>query len=220
MDTHLLPFIHNIFIALIALFPVINPIGTAFVVNPFFTSLSREKRRTVVFKVAIYTFYLCAVTLFSGHWILQLFGLSVPVVKLAGGIMICKIGWDLLSDKSDSDASTSGEIAQGTQDISTKIFYPITFPMTAGAGTVSVLFTLSAHGGKQSILEYVLNMSSILIAIVLLCVMVFFMYLNTDSLMSRMGSKNSVVVNRVMAFLIFCVGLQIAYDGISAFALK
>lgn len=204
-------FIHNVFIGLIALFPVINPIGTSFVVNPYFSDLSMKERKKMVLKVALYTFYISIVTLFTGQWILQLFGLSIPVVRIAGGIVICKIGWNFLSGKSDKDTQSNSD---GKTNVADKLFYPITFPMTAGAGTISVLFTLSAHSHGAGIKEYILNTSAIVVSIILMCVLVYVMYLSSNTLIQRVGKKNEAVINSIVAFLIFCVGLQIASGGI------
>src|ERR1700731_1325547 len=90
-------FIHLVFIGFVALFPVVNPIGSAFIVSPYFLNISRKERIKFVKKITFYSFWLLAVTFLVGHWILDLFGLSIPVIQIAGGIMICKIGWEFLS---------------------------------------------------------------------------------------------------------------------------
>src|SRR5262245_42791633 len=90
-------FIHLWFIGIISLFPVINPIGSAFMVLPYFKNLSMPEKRAAVKKITVYAFCICTVSLFAGHWILELFGISIPVVQLAGGVMICKMGWEFLS---------------------------------------------------------------------------------------------------------------------------
>ena len=97
MSIDLHSFIHLLFIGVIALFPVVNPIGSAFILAPYFTDLTEDQKRNAVKKITLYAFFICTGALFIGHWILELFGLSIPVVQLAGGIMICKIGWEFLS---------------------------------------------------------------------------------------------------------------------------
>src|SRR6188474_1478533 len=94
--------VHLVFIGIITLFPVVNPIGTAFILNPYFDNLTRKERKNAVKKIALYAFSICTVTLFAGHWILELFGISIPVIQLAGGIMICKMGWEFLSEGNNS----------------------------------------------------------------------------------------------------------------------
>jgi multiple antibiotic resistance protein len=213
-------FIHLVFIGIIALFPVVNPIGSAFMVSPFFENLNSAQKRTAVTKITLYALMICTVALFAGQWILQLFGLSIPVVQLAGGIMICKMGWEFLSNdqKKENAEDLSQEAGKSTayEHIVNKLFYPITFPATTGAGTISVLFTLSAHGAAFGSKAYFINTGAILVSIIVMCVMVYFFYLNTKKMIHYLGSNGENIVNRISAFLIFCVGLQIGLSGLKA----
>ena len=217
MAFNLYSFIHFVFIGFIALFPVVNPLGTAFIVNPYFTKLSNKERKIAVKRIVLYAFAICLITLLTGHWILELFGLSIPIVQLAGGIMICKIGWDFLKPVKQDDELKTEKEAELNQDegIENKLFYPITFPITTGAGTISVLFTLSAHGSSKNIIQYIIDTGAILLAVIGICVLIFICYVNANKLINYLGSQREKMVNSIMAFLIFCVGLQIAVDGIT-----
>ena len=209
-------FVHLIFIGIIALFPVVNPVGSAFMVSPFFEHLSAPEKRTAVGKITFYAFLICTVSLFAGQWILRLFGISIPVVQLAGGIMICKMGWEFLSSDQDNKSLELADEANASpyKHIAPKLFYPITFPATTGAGTISVLFTLSAHGASFGSSEYYLNTGAILVSIFVMCMMIYVFYLNTRTMIRYLGSSGENIVNRISAFLIFCVGLQIGLTGI------
>ena len=212
-------FVQLLFIGIIALFPVVNPIGSSFIVSPYFANLTRSEKKQAVSKITLYTFLICTVSVFAGHWILELFGISIPVIQLAGGIMICKMGWDFLStDKENgpsADASTVAE-SSGYASIQDKLFYPITFPVTAGAGTISVLFTLSAHSASADMTNYLMNTGAILLAIIVMCILVYIFYQNTKTIIDYLGSNGEMIVNRITAFLIFCVGLQIAVTGLKS----
>ena len=219
MPQYLNSLVHLVFIGFVALFPVVNPVGTAFIVNPYFASLSRRERLTAVKKITFYAFLICTVTLLIGHWILELFGISIPIIQLAGGIMMCKIGWESLA--SDNEAVEKKPSTQTTDlnvehlsAIEGKLFFPITFPMTTGAGTIAVLFTLSANGADESFDNYMLNIGALLISVIGICILIFFFFANTKRLINYIGSSNEKIINRLMAFLIFCVGLQIASGGI------
>ncbi|RBQ04275.1 MarC family protein [Pedobacter miscanthi] len=211
-------FLNLVFIGIIALFPVVNPIGSAFITSPYFSGLSRAEKRRAVGKITLYAFLICSVSLFAGHWILALFGISIPVIQLAGGIMICKMGWEFLSsDQKTADSSQVMDTEQpssGYRHIAGKLFYPITFPVTTGAGTISVLFTLSAHSESVSRPDYYLNMVAILVSVLVMCLLIYIFYLNTKSIIHFLGTNGENIVNRISAFLIFCVGLQIATTGI------
>lgn len=210
-------FINLVFIGIIALFPVVNPIGSAFMVSPFFANLSRSEKRVAVWKITLYAFCICTVSLFAGQWILRLFGISIPVVQLAGGIMICKLGWEFLSSdekKQSTSGPTEGVKVSPYKDILNKLFYPITFPATTGAGTISVLFTLSAHDAPFGSRDYYIHTGAIMLSIVIICIMVYVFYLNTRSIIRYLGPNGENIVNRISAFIIFCVGLQIGLSGL------
>ncbi len=217
MNSHLLSFLNLVFVGFIALFPVVNPIGSAFILNPYFSDLTQKERRKAVKRIVLYAFILCVATLIAGHWILELFGISLPVIQLAGGIMICKIGWEFLSqDKTQAQTSTDSTLADQSNLVSImdKLFYPITFPMTTGAGTLAVLFTLSANSVDTSLPIYLVNTGALIIAIIGICVLIYVFFANANRLINYMGSHSEIIVNRLSAFLIFCVGLQIAVSGI------
>ncbi len=217
-DSEIYNFIHNVFIGIFALFPAVNPIGTAFIVNPFFAGLSRKERQKYVFRIALYSFYICVVILFSGNWILQLFGISVPVVRIAGGILICYMGWNVLSGRDafeEDDGKRDSHSEDKEKQVADKVLFPLTFPITCGAGTISVLFTLSALDEGHSFGDFIFNTSSILVSVIVICLMVYFMYLNAPYITRRLGPKKEQVFNRMMAFLILCVGIQILSVGVS-----
>jgi multiple antibiotic resistance protein len=206
-------YINIILSSLITLFPVVNPIGTAFILNPFFADLSKEEQRSIAKKVAIYAFFICLVTLLLGQYILEVFGLSVPVVQLAGGIIICKIGWEFMSDTQQQD----GIELKGTdlmETINSKAFYPITFPTTTGAGTISVLLTLTAHNKGSSYVNSLINISAVLIGVLGICILIYIFYSNTTRILNRFGETEKNIVNKISAFLVFCVGLEIASSGL------
>ena len=210
-------FIHLLFIGIISLFPVVNPIGSALMVTHYFTSLNKQEKRNAVTKIVLYAFFLCVITLFAGHWILELFGITIPVIQLAGGVMICKTGWELLTDNKSSENKTDGTIELVIKDeLQNKLFFPITFPITTGAGTMAVLFTLGAHSASQNFTTYLLNTTALMLSIVVMCVLVYFLYMNTQTLLKYTGSNGEKIINRIVAFLTFCVGLQIAITGIKA----
>jgi multiple antibiotic resistance protein len=217
MSFHYTTFIHLVLLGFVALFPVVNPVGSAFIVSPYFAGLSRKERVSAVKKVTFYALLICTITLLAGHWVLELFGLSIPVIQLAGGIMICKIGWEFLASddkENESGASPDPEHQPHHMNVEDKLFYPITFPITAGAGTIAVLFTLSAHEATNNVSLYWFNMAAILVSVIGVCMLVFFFYLNTNRLIGYIGSRNENIIKSIMAFLIFCVGLQIAWGGI------
>jgi multiple antibiotic resistance protein len=207
-----LPFLHLIFIAFLSLFPVVDPVGSAFIIDPLLRGLDLQERKRAAKTIALYCFAICIVSSLIGSWILRLFGISIPIVQLAGGIMICHMGWLLLTD---GDVKGRKEAAQpATRD--NMLFYPVAFPMTTGAGTISVILTLSAHEDEKDFYAHFMNLSALFIAIFLMCLVIYICYANAPRLIQRIGPRGEQIVNRITAFLVFCIGMQIALSGIRA----
>jgi len=213
-----LPFFQLIFFAFLSLFPAVNPIGSAFIVEPLLGDLTMPQRKTASKKVAFYCFTICTVTALVGSWVLKLFGISIPIVQLAGGIMICRMGWQLLT--TDNEIKTKKETAHpdATANIDDILFYPVAFPMTTGPGTISIILALSAHPNESTLSEHFFNLAALVIAILGLCILVFICYANTPRLTHRLGPRGEQIVNRLSAFLVFCIGMQIAFSGIRVLA--
>jgi multiple antibiotic resistance protein len=209
------PFLHLIFVGFISLFPAVNPVGSAFIVDPLLTGLDLKERRAAAKKVALYCLVICSVSVLIGSWILKLFGISIPIVQLAGGIMICRMGWQLLtSEDAIKGNQESARPERKAGDIDNLLFYPVAFPMTTGAGTISVLLTLSAHEENNDLSVHFLNLAGLFVAILMMCILIYICYANTPRLIKRLGPRGEQIVNRLSAFLVFCIGMQIASAGI------
>lgn len=208
------PFLQLVFTGFISLFPAVNPVGSAFIVDPLLTGLNRTERKAASKRIAFYCFLICSVSILIGTYIMELFGISIPIVQVAGGIMICRMGWQLLTTD-DGIKKGNKETAQPDRDdIENILFYPISFPMTTGAGTISVLLTLSAHGEDNDISKHLVKLVALFIAVLFICLLIYICYANTPRLIKRLGPRGEQIVNRLSAFLVFCIGMQIATAGI------
>ncbi len=212
---HLASFFHVVLMGFVALFPPVNPVGTALIIDPFLHHLNHQERKTAAARVAMYCFLICLVALLLGGWIFKLFGISLPVVQLAGGLLICRMGWKLLASdvgNKNSEDISGAELHRKTED---SLFYPLAFPMTTGAGTISVLLTLSAHGHNSKWPTLVINDAALSLAILLMSVTIYLCYAFTPALLKRLGQRGEHIVNRLSSFLVFCVGIQIAFAGLA-----
>ena len=210
-----LTFLNLVFVGFFALFPAVNPVGTAFIVEPFLHRLTREQRRGAAAKITVYCFIICTSALLIGSWVFRLFGISLPVVQIAGGILICRMGWELLASGysvENSPESSSPSHEKKTEDI---LFYPLAFPMTAGAGTISVILTLAAHSEADGLQSHLVNLSAVFCAIVAMCALIYACYAFTPALLGKLGERGEQVVNRLSAYIVFCVGIQIAMTGVA-----
>ena len=209
-----LPFLHTVFIGFLSLFPAVNPVGSAFIIDPLLGDLSYAERKRAAKRVAFYCFAICIVSALIGSWIMRLFGISIPIVQLAGGVLICRMGWTLLNTDQVKGEKETAQPVRRPGDIDNLLFYPISFPMSTGAGTISVILTLAAHEDETDIFNHVLNLAALFVAILLICLLIYICYANTARLIQRLGPRGEQIVNRLSAFLVFCIGMQIAWGGI------
>ena len=209
------PFLQLVFTGFISLFPAVNPVGSAFIVDPLLSGLNLPERRAASKRIAFYCFLICTVSILIGTYIMELFGISIPIVQLAGGLMICRMGWQLLT--TEDAIKSSKETAQPERkagEIENILFYPVSFPMTTGAGTISVLLTLSAHGEDIDLSKHLVKLVALFVAVLLICLLIYICYTNTPRLIKKLGPRGEQIVNRLSAFLVFCIGMQIASVGI------
>ena len=194
-----------------ALFPVINPLGNGFVVNGFFTDLDPQQRKAAIQKLTLNFIMIGVGTLVIGHLFLLIFGLAIPVIQLGGGMLICKTAMELLGDSGSSDKEETSKNVDGFRwkNIEQKIFYPITFPISIGPGSISVIFTLMASASvKGKLLQTGINY--------LVIAPIFYVFLSQGQrFIQRLGPVGNQIINKLVAFFTFCIGIQISVTGIS-----
>jgi len=204
-------------LAFSALLPVINPLGSALVFLGLVGDAPASVIRTLARKIAISTLLFLFVVELVGAGLLGFFGISLPVVQVAGGLVLAAMGWSLLNQQDPEVLHDQSEIAAAKLGpLEEKIFYPFTFPVTAGPGTVVVLLTLSAHASVKRGLPYVIAHLGILLAVITLSVLVFLAYAYAPKITQYMSPQTTHGILRVIAFVLLCIGVQITWNGVEA----
>src|ERR1700742_2109430 len=142
--------VNAFFLVYAALFPIVNPIADA----PLFLGLTQfctEAQRLILARrVALNSFFLLVGSMFIGSHVLEFFGISLPVVRIGGGLVVSAFGWKLLNAEPSPDASKSAVEAPPTTP---HAFYPLTMPLTVGPGSMSVAISLGSQRPKDAGLE-------------------------------------------------------------------
>ncbi len=134
-------------LAFTALFSIVNPLSSAFIFFGATQDLGPKLRAQLSRWVAIYAFSIVAASLYVGGYVLSFFGISLPVLKVAGGIVIAMSGWRMLSgpDTTEERRSATASADPLTVTPSRFAFYPLTMPLTTGPGTISVAIGIGAN---------------------------------------------------------------------------
>jgi multiple antibiotic resistance protein len=122
------------------------------------------------------------------------------------------MGWSLLTKDAPDSAAAQKPVV--TSDFQDKEFYPLTFPITAGPGTVVVTLTLSAHASRGTYLEIFLAHVGVLIGIGLVAVSVYIAYAYADRTTARLSASVVQGILRIISFILVCIGAQIMWKGI------
>ena len=203
-----------------ALLPLVNPLGSALIFLSLVGTAPIPVYRALARRIAINTIlFLVAVDL-VGSALLRFFGISLPIVQVSGGLVIAAIAWSLLNQEStDPSPEKMHAAAQMHMDdlvgnLRQKIFYPFTFPITAGPGCIVVMLTLAAQTPQRPIKENLLAHAGLLIAILLLCTSVYLCYAYAPRIAHRISPSTAHGILRVIAFILLCIGVQIAWNGL------
>lgn len=213
-------FWHVAVVGFMAIFPPVNPLGTALIVEPHLCHLDALHRKKASLLISFYCFIICVSTIFFGALIFNFFGISLVAVQIAGGILISKIGFDILFSNKQNDKDTSSEVVDHNKrwiKIQTSLFYPLAFPITTGAGTISILLTLSADNYHPISKQHISNVLALSTSSLLVCMLVFICFNYSPVIMKKIGERGQVVMNRLTGFLTFCVGIQILINGVKSF---
>ncbi|MEO8738489.1 MAG: MarC family protein [Casimicrobiaceae bacterium] len=212
IDQDLQQLIKVILVVVGAILPIVNPVGSA----PMFLAMTHgadsATRRALAGSIAVNSFLLLMGSLLLGNFVLRLFGLSIPVVQFAGGLVLCRLGWKLLSD--DAPAAPTDTGPADTQLIM-RAFYPLTLPLTVDPGAISVAVAIGANHAH--------NVESVLVAIVgaivgvvIISFTVWLAYRYAERVSTWLGHTKMMVVLRLSAFIVLCIGVQIAWNGAKA----
>ncbi|MDR0246979.1 MAG: NAAT family transporter [Burkholderiales bacterium] len=205
--------VENFVLVIAALIPIVNPMGAAPVFVTMTRSLTPDSRTLLARRVALNAFLLLAASMFIGNYVLGFFGLSVAIVQVGGGLIVCSVAWALL--KQEPDAVPDPQYIVKPNDGLAKAFYPLTLPLTVGPGSISVAITLGANHANN--VHSLLNAAPSLIlgsAVVALSIYLCFRY--SYQLTSALGTTGTLVFLRLFAFILLCIGVQIIWNGLSA----
>lgn len=205
---------------IVALFPVVNPVGSAIVIFGMTGNVDNEQWKTVSRKISLYVFFMLAFFFLFGSYILKMFGITVPVVQLAGGLVLASIGWTTLNQKEDGKAAEAGNLDQVQSSLEAKIFYPYTFPITVGPGCLAVVLTLSAHLDRSDRFLVPVEKIAVLVGIFVISVLTYLCYAHLKSIVRRLSSSGALALSKIIAFFVLCIGVGIAWAGYQALLMQ
>lgn len=198
-----------------SLIAIVNP----FSVMPLFLTLtagmSEEKRANYAARVSRNAALIMLVTLFLGGLIMEFFGISLPSLRIAGGLIVAFLGFNLIFPSPRS--VTPGASSDGPeQDYS---FMPLAFPSLTGAGTIAVIISFSSRiAAEQTLRQKIIGHCTVVVAIFAVTFIIWALFRISTRLVRVLGKEGLDAMSRIMGLMLVCVGVELVTDGIRAYA--
>ena len=208
------PFIHGFLFVTLALFPIVNPMGMAPIFLNYTESLDEAVAGSLARRVAINAFILTAASLIVGPLALKFFGLSLSAVRVAGGLVLAGAGWHLLGQGQGDSKHRAPPASQ--EEVLGGAFYPLTLPLTIGPGSIAIMVTVGSSllTSPGSIL---LDGLGALLGLACVSFLIYLCYGQGEHVLRKLGPTGINVLLRLSAFILLCIGVQIALEGYTAF---
>lgn len=208
-------FLHALVLVPVTLLPIINPLAGA----PVFTMTAGSEpaaTRQLARQVAINCWFILVGSLLVGTYVLDLFGISLPIVRVGGGLLVAASGWRMLNSGDEDEVRAAVKRTQASALSRTEVvkrsFFPLTFPLTTGPGTIAAAIAIGAGLPRQPAL-YVVGALVVMLGATLTVAVIYLVYRHAARLMARLGEVGALVMTRLMAFMLLCLGIEILWTG-------
>lgn len=197
-----------------SLAPIVNPVAAA----PLFLSLTRNApegfRRQQAARAALYSMAILSGFLLLGNAIIDAFGISLPGIRVAGGLIVLVLAFRMLfSGDAEADTVRGGaeDIRRAQVDVS---FTPLAMPTLAGPGSIALVMTLGADipSGQQLAGHLV-----VLLGVAITCLLSWATLLSAGWLSRFLGDHGIQAITKIMGFLLACIAVQFIFSGVEGF---
>jgi len=208
----LIDVLRSILVTLAALLPIVNPLGTAPIFLAMTADLPPQARYRLAAVVGRNAFLLLAAAMLVGSYVLSFFGISLPVIRVGGGLLVIAAGWRLLHADEPDNREAPPVTEMWERELGRRGFYPLTFPLTIGPGSISIAVTLGAGapGRGFDVVDLVVD----LIGVAIVSLSVYLSYRYASRLIRVLGETGTIVFLRLSSFILLCVGVAIFWSGV------
>lgn len=199
--------------ALVTLLVTLDPPGLA----PIFLSVTRgmspEQRRSVALRASVIAFALLAFFALAGDALLKVLGVSLPAFRIAGGLLLFWIAFEMVFERRNERKQNTAEIAITKDHIQNVAAFPLAIPLMAGPGALTAMMLLAGRaGGDLWMLGLLVGIAAL---VVLSCTVTFFLATPISRLL---GVTGNVVLTRLLGVILAAMAVQFVVDGVKAAA--
>ena len=193
---------------LMSFFAIMNPIANAPIFLGLTEELSAKTRKLIALRAVALAFAIVVVFALLGREIFDLFGITLPAFRIAGGVLVALVGYHLLQGRESGVHTPSEEDNQQSQDAALSIAVsPLAMPVLAGPGTLATAMSYTAEASMPGLLR-------IVAALALVCLLTWIAFVSSDSMVKFLGQNAIKVISRLMGLILAVIGVQMLIAGI------
>lgn len=193
-----------------ALLPIVNPLSAVGMVVSITANLTPEERLEQIRRACIYMFFILAAFLVAGGLIMNFFGISIPGLRIAGGMIVSYLGFRMLFPETTTAISRQEQAeAREKADVS---FTPLAMPSLSGPGSIAVVIGMSST--VQETQHIVIGHMLVAIGIAITAVISYVVLRAATRLDKILGATGMNAMARIMGFLLICIGIQFVINGV------
>lgn len=207
--------IRSFLFVFVTMLPILNPAATA----PIFLSMtegaSPATRTMLARRIARNMFWLMTGSMLVGSYVLDFFGISLPIVRIGGGLILASVAWRLLGATPSTPDSRAALAEAFTPDHAYRqAFYPLTFPISCGPASIAVAITVGVTLHDAQLGVSLARMGAALVALAAIGVLLYLAFRYGEHFLRLIGEAGTAVFLRLTAFILLCLGVQIVWDGV------
>ncbi len=192
----------------IGFFAIMNPVANLPVFLAVTAGDDTDTRRAVARRALLLAFFLIAVFSILGKFVFEMFGIGLPALRLVGGILVLKIGLDMLNGTGSAVQTPSEQHQKDSRDAALSVaITPLALPLLAGPGTIATAMNFSAGEGA-------LEMGVTVLAFSLLCLVTYAVFQSGEAFVKYIGASALGVITRLMGLILATIGVQMGIAGI------
>ena len=210
-------------IGLAMILPLANPLTTVALLMGLSRGMSETERNRQALKASIYSFAIMMVAFYVGQLVMNLFGVSITGLRIAGGLIVAFIGFRMLFPEQKLDETPEVELRgeelrqRSKQDIA---FIPLAIPTTAGPGTIAMIISVAAALRSSDLYAGWVVLVAPPLTFFLACAILLLCLRSSGFIMRKLGNSGVEAFSRLMGFLLVCIGVQFVINGVYEVAVE
>lgn len=192
-----------------AIFALVNPLGAVPTLVSLTDGYSKQERKAVINKAIMVATGMLLGFMFLGEYIFSVLGIDISDFKIAGGILLFKVAFDMIQGRLSTTKLTALE-QQDLMEREAVGIVPIGVPLLSGPGsiTTAIIYFNSKSNG-------IFDRISVIIAIIIVMGIAYLILMFSTRILDRLGKTGSLIISRIMGLLLAAIGIEFIVSGIA-----